>query len=184
MVTENGYSFGNSTLKLAVSEDSLFHLEQTLEASGRNNADARKQINLINTRFKQDENTLVLSDRVEVFKNAKFREQNVAYTLHIPGGKFVKINGGFDLDLDNFEDKFDEENIEEKTFTVANGKLNCLNCDTLEDANDLEEEHEEEIIKIIGKDTVVVKTVSKKENVDIKIGKKQIKIVKNIKEEK
>jgi phage shock protein PspC (stress-responsive transcriptional regulator) len=175
MITENGYSFGSSTLKLAVSPDAEFHLEQILEAAGRNKSDARKQISLINSRFSQNGSTLLLSERVEVFKNAKFREQDVTYTLYIPEGKVVKIYGSFNLDMVNFEERFDEENISEKAFTVVGGKLTCVNCTTFEQDEE-EGDSEDEIVNIINKDSVVIRAGDKNERVNIRIGKKEIKI--------
>jgi phage shock protein PspC (stress-responsive transcriptional regulator) len=175
MITENGYSFDNSTLKLAVSPDTEFHLEQTLEAAGRNKSDARKQISLINSRFAQNGSTLLLSERVEVFKNAKFREQDVTYTLYIPEGKVVKINGSFNIDIVNFERPFDEENISEKAFTVIGGKLTCVNCTNFEQDEE-ESDSEDEIVNIINKDSVVIRAGDKNERVNIRIGKKEIKI--------
>lgn len=177
MVTENGFLFGRSTVKLAVSEDSLFHLEQTLSASGRNRLDARKQINLIHTRFIQGDSSLELSERVEVFKNAKFRNQDVVYTLYVPQGKSVKINSSFNLDMVNFEKEFDEEDLSSNLISVENGKLTCAKCNDVEEDTDTMED--EEIVQIINKDSVVIKSSDKNEKVNIKIGKKVIKIESN-----
>ena len=117
----------------------------------------------------------MLSERVEVFKNAKYREQDVTYTLYIPEGKVVKINGSFYIDMVNFEKPFGEENISEKAFTVIGGKLTCINCTTFEQDEE-EIDSEDEIVNIINKDSVVIRAGDKNERVNIRIGKKEIKI--------
>ena len=70
--TENGYIVGESELELTASQDSFFHLEKIVSASGRNKMDANKTIDMVNVRHKQEGNLLLLNAWVEIFKNAKF----------------------------------------------------------------------------------------------------------------
>lgn len=182
--TENGYIVGESEMELTVSQDSFFHLEKVVSASGRNKTDANKTIDMVNVGHKQEGNLILLNAWVEIFKNAKFRKQDQRNKVYIPEGKFVKIDNRnqIDVEIDGDED-FDSDDSKGKIFTNKNGKVVCVNCLKTKSGGTADEEDESEAENnddeaqvIINKDSILIDGKNEKKNVHIHVGKNGVDI--------
>lgn len=182
--TENGYIVGESDVELAASQDSFFHLEKIVSASGRNKMDANKTIDMVNVNHKQEGNLLSLNAWVEIFKNAKFRKQSQKNKVYIPEGKFVRIDNKNQIDISVVGDEgFTSNESKDKIFTNKNGKVVCVNClresntedtatnETEEDATD-----EDDAQVIINNDSLFIDAKNEKKNVHIHVSKNGVDI--------
>lgn len=127
-LSENGFILGTSEFELRPSKDDLFHVEKVLSARGKSKADARKTIGLINYRYAQTDSVILLSPDIEVFKNAKFRNQEVKSVIYIPAGKKLVFTDENLTDIELNNETFYAGELPEKVFTVKDGKVICDNC--------------------------------------------------------
>src|SRR5690606_4209134 len=121
--SENGFILGTAEFELRPSKDDLFHVEKVLSAQGKGKADARKTISLINYRYAQTDSVILLSPDIEVFKNAKFRNQEVKNVIYIPAGKKLAFTDENLTDIELNDETFYAGELPEKVFTVKDGKV-------------------------------------------------------------
>lgn len=172
--SENGFVFGTVEFELQPSKDSLFHIEKVISAHGKSKADARKTISLINYRYAQTDSTVSLSPNIEVFKNAKFRKQEVKNVIYVPAGKKLVFADENLTDFNIGDETFYAGELPHKAFVVKDGKIVCENCDT-----SLNEENEDADAQVAANsDSVIVRTKDKKESVNISITSKGVKVEK------
>jgi len=185
--TENGYIVGESDLELTASQDSFFHLEKILTASGRNKMDANKTIDLMNAHHKQEGNQLMLNAWVEIFKNAKFRKQEQKNKVYIPEGKHVRIDSRNQIDVAVAGDEgFNANESKGKIFTCKKGKIVCVNClkeskttatdEEETDEEETDEEDEDDAQVIINNDSIHIDGKNEKKNVHIHVSKNGVDI--------
>ena len=149
--TENGFAFNEVNFELAPSEDSSFHLSQTVFAKGKTEKDALDNLKNIFYFSKIDGNKLSLKSYFEIAKNGVWRNQKMTLRLYVPKGKFVK----FDSNIDNMHSatvkgdrRFDDLFFANKTFVQKDNKIECINADWDEEAAaDKEDEDTDEEIK-------------------------------------
>lgn len=173
--SENGFVFGTTEFELKPSKDDLFRIEKNISAYGKSKADARKTIGLINYRYLQTDSTVSLSPNIEVFKNAKFRKQEVKTVIYVPVGKKLVFADENLTDFNIGDETFYAGELANKAFVVKEGKIVCENCDTLQDEDDIEDDAQ----IAVGSDSVIVHAKKKKEAVNISITSKGVKVEKH-----
>lgn len=124
--TENGFIVNVVDIELKPTAESVYKVEANLKAKGKSKADAVYNTKWINNRIEQSDSTLKIPMLLEIFKNAKWRNQELKYTVYIPSGKRIKID---DVRLGEIRilDK-DFSSYTSPSFINENGVIKCQNC--------------------------------------------------------
>jgi hypothetical protein len=124
--TENGFIVNVVDIELKPTSESVYKVEANLKAKGKSKADAVYNTKWINNRIEQSDSTLKIPMLLEIFKNSKWRNQELKYTIYIPSGKRLKID---DVRLGEIRifDK-DYSSFSNPSFINENGVIKCQKC--------------------------------------------------------
>lgn len=119
-------------LELKESDSDKFVLEVISESKGKDELDAKQNLESIKYEFKNLPNELVLNKYFALPKDKKFRDQDVKVILSVPKGKFIKTKNisWIYSSADGFDDDYYPEDIKQQTnlFSFENGNLICHTC--------------------------------------------------------
>lgn len=124
--TENGFIVNVVDIELKPTTESVYKVEANLKAKGKNKSDAIYNTKWINNRIEQSDSTLKIPMFLEIFKNAKWRNQELTYSIYIPSGKKLKIEDVRMGDVRILEK--DYSNYTKPIFINENGVIKCQNC--------------------------------------------------------
>ncbi|OJV25594.1 MAG: hypothetical protein BGO32_00860 [Bacteroidetes bacterium 37-13] len=130
--TKTGFKVGKPHVKLMPSKDTTFYIEKVITSKGRTKALALANAEAVNYNFTQIDTVLNLNTYAEILKGNKWRNQNVYINLAIPEGKIVRFSDNIDFlpATVKGDDSYDATYFANTVWTVKNGKVICLNCDT------------------------------------------------------
>lgn len=133
-INHEGIKIGNVRIKTAVYDDHLVRVERKISGRGADEKDAIRNIEAVDNQFIVEGNVLKSSAFLTIPENAKFRGQQVTYTVYVPKGKKVSFSGnrlqrgpaleilGEDSDIEDYlENSFGEGSRTEgaENFTTA-----------------------------------------------------------------
>ncbi len=124
----NLISLGKPTLQLMASENDSFYVQEITSSQGRNNADARKNAQMVIYAFKQTDTLLGLPLNYYISKTGKWRGQDMTIRIAIPRGKKIMFDDNIDLWQISVKGdaNFDDTYFANTVWTVEDGKVKCL----------------------------------------------------------
>jgi hypothetical protein len=91
-INMDGMKFRNVTVSTVESEDHLLRVERRVSARGADEKEAIRNIEAIQDAFAVEGNEIKMSRFITLSDDARFRGQQVSYTVHIPKGKTVNMD--------------------------------------------------------------------------------------------
>ena len=91
-INMDGMKFRNVTVRTVESEDHLLKVERRVSARGADEKEAIRNIEAIQDAFAVEGNEIKMSRFITLSDDARFRGQQVSYTVHIPKGKTVNMD--------------------------------------------------------------------------------------------
>ncbi len=119
-----------TTLRLRGHEDSLFRLEKRFEARGKSRQDAIDNARMVTYRVAVEDSLVTFDSNIQFSEGAKFRQQSLEMTLHIPWNRPFQMNDDLRYIIRNtiYYYGFNVYQMEGNTWMFTPEGLRCITC--------------------------------------------------------